>query len=166
MNSNLESILISLNLSWIRQHIDEEVANAVRKTLPHHEFIERLLQGELEQRNARALLRRIKQAKLPKRTTLSDFDFNWPEKINADQIRHLFTLKFMKQNANVVFIGNVGLGKTHLAQALIFMACEQRVNTIFASAATIINELTNARQIGTFSKILKRYVYIPLLAID
>ena len=53
MKSNLESILNSLKLSWVRQHISEEVANAVRKNLPHHELIERLLQGELEQRNAR-----------------------------------------------------------------------------------------------------------------
>ena len=122
MNKNLENTLIALKLSWIRENIDEEVAIAVRKNRPHHELIERLLEGELAARNARAIERRLRQAKLRARPTLAEFDFNWPEKINADQVRHLFSLEFIKTVTNVVFIGNVGLGKSHLAQALVVQA--------------------------------------------
>jgi DNA replication protein DnaC len=166
MNKTLENSLKALKLSWIQHNIDEEVAIAVRKNRPHHELIERLLQGEIATRDARAVERRLRLAKLPKKTSLSNFDFNWPKKINADQVRHLFTLQFMKNNANVVFIGNVGLGKTFLAQALATHACEKHVNTRFATATTIINELADARQVGTFTKTLKRYLQPTLLVID
>ncbi len=166
MNKTLENSLKALKLSWIQNNVDDEVAIAVRKNRSHHELIERLIDGELATRNARAAERRLRLAKLPQRTSLTNFDFNWPKQINADQVRHLFTLQFMKNNANVVFIGNVGLGKTFLAQALAVHACEKHVNTRFATATTVINELADARQIGTFTKTLKRSLQPSLLIID
>jgi len=166
MNKNLENALLALKLSWIHQNIDEEVAIAIRKNRPHHELIERLLEGEIAARNTRAIERRLRQAKLPARPTLEQFDFNWPAKINADQIRHLFCLDFMKNAANVVFIGNVGLGKSHLAQALAVQACERQINALFATATTIINDLTDARQNGSFTKTLNRYLQPRILVVD
>jgi len=166
MNKNLENTLMALKLSWVRENIDEEVAVAVRKNRPHHELIERLLEGELAARNVRAIERRLRQAKLTARPTLAEFDFNWPEKINADQVRHLFSLDFIKNAANVVFIGNVGLGKSHLAQALAVQACERQINALFASATTIINELADARQHGSFTRTLNRYLRPPMLVVD
>ena len=166
MNKTLEDTLTQLKLSWIRENIDEEVAIAVRKNRSPHELIERLLEGELATRNARAVERRIRQAKLSRRPTLVDFDFNWPQKINADQIRHLFTLDFIKNATNVVFIGNVGLGKSHLAEAIAVQACEHNINALFAPATTIINELADAQQLGIFTKTLNRYLRPTLLIID
>ena len=166
MNKNLENALIALKLLWIRENIDEEIAIAVRKNRPHHELIERLLEGEMATRNARAIQRRLRQAKLRARPTLAEFDFNWPEKINADQVRHLFCLDFIKNATNVVFIGNVGLGKSHLAQALAVQACERQINALFAPATTIINDLADARQNGSFTRTLKRYLRPPLLVVD
>lgn len=166
MNKTLETALKTLNLSWIRDHLDDEIASAARKNRPAHEVIERLLEGEIAARNSRAVERRLRAAKLSRRPTLADFDFNWPVKINADQVRHLFTFDFIKKTANVVFIGNVGLGKSHLAQALGVQACEHRINTLFASATAIINDLADARQLGTFSPTLKRYLSPTLLIVD
>jgi DNA replication protein DnaC len=166
MNKTLEDTLTALKLSWIRENIDEEVAIAVRKNRSPHELIERLLEGELATRNARAVERRIRQAKLSRRPTLVDFDFNWPQKINADQIRHLFSLDFIKNATNVVFIGNVGLGKSHLAEAIAVQACEHNINALFAPATTIINELADAQQLGIFTKTLNRYLRPTLLIID
>jgi len=166
MNKNLENTLIALKFSWIRENIDEEVAIAVRKNRPHHELIEHLLEGELAARNARAIERRLRQAKLPARPTLAEFDFYWPEKINADQIRHLFSLDFINKASNVVFIGNVGLGKSHLAQALAVQACERQINVLFGPATVIINDLADARQNGTFSRTIKRYLRPSLLVVD
>lgn len=166
MNRTLETALNTLKLSWIRKNIDEEIAIAVRKNRAPHELIERLLEGEIAARKLRAVERRLRQAKLPRRSTLAEFDFSWPKKINADQVRHLFTLEFMKKAANVVFIGNVGLGKSHLAEALGVQACEREINALFAPATTIINDLADARQYGTFSKTIKRYLRPSLLIID
>ena len=102
----------------------------------------------------------------PAKPTLAEFDFNWPEKINADQIRHLFSLHFIKKATNVVFIGNVGLGKSHLAQALAVQACEHQINALFTPATTIINHLADARQHGNFTRTLNHYLRPPLLVVD
>lgn len=166
MNNELQQQLKELNLNWIRDNIDDEVANGVRKKRPHHEIIQRLIQGELAARRARSIERRLRNAKIPGRPTLEKFDFQWPSHINADQVRHLFSLQFMRQAANVVLIGTVGLGKTHLAAALAVAACEKQHNTLFISTAAMINHLAEARDHAQLAKAMKRYLRPELLVLD
>ncbi|HAR66460.1 MAG TPA: hypothetical protein DCR55_09650 [Lentisphaeria bacterium] len=66
---------------------------------------------------------------------------------------------------NIVFIGTVGLGKTHLACALIAKACEKRKNALFNPSVSMINEFIDARKYGTLSKAIKRSLRCDLLAI-
>ena len=166
MTPQLTQQLKELNLTWIRDNLDDEIANSIRKNRPHHEIIQRLIQGEIAARKARSIQRRLRNAKIPGRPTLDEFDFQWPSHINADQVRHLFNLQFIQRAANVVFIGTVGLGKTHLAAALAVAACEQRANTLFTSAAAMINQLAEARDQGTLRKTMKRFLRPDLLVLD
>lgn len=166
MTTTMQAKLTALKLCWIRENLDYEIAEAARKNRPHNELVERLIEGETTARNSRAVERLLKQAKLPNRATLGGFDFSMPEQINADQVRHLFTLNFMKTHSNVVFIGTVGVGKSHLATALAVQACESRKKTLFTSAAALINNLHQAQQNHTFTNVLKRYLRVDLLVID
>ncbi len=166
MNDRMQTRLTALKLSWIRENLDHEVAEAARKNRSHHELVERLIEGECAARHARAVERLLRQAKLPNRASLASFDFSIPEKINADQVRHLFTLNFMKTHSNVVFIGTVGVGKSHLATALAATACEARKKTLFTSAAAMINHLIQAQQAKNLPHALKRYLKPELLVID
>ena len=166
MNPQITKHLLALKLSWIRENLDQEIAEAARKNRSHHELFERLIEGECAARHARAVERLLRLANLPNRASLSSFDFSIPEEINADQVRHLFTLSFMKTNANVVFIGPVGVGKTHLATALAAHACEARVKTLFTPAAAMINDLIQAQQQKYLPQALKRYLKPELLVID
>ena len=166
MNATLSRALTTLNLTWVREHLDEEVAEAVRKQRPPHELLERLLDGELATRRARAVERRLRQARLPGRPTLQSFDFQWPQRINADQVRQLFRLRFLDDATNVVFIGGVGVGKTHLAAALGVAACEALHATLFTPAAAMLNDLAAARDHGVLPKALARYLRPKLLVVD
>lgn len=166
MNKSIQNALKTLQLSWIRDNLDEEIAEAARKQRTHYELIERLLEGELQAHECRAIERRFRYAKLPGRPTLKSYDFHWPASINADQVRHLFSLEFIRDASNVVFIGGVGLGKTHLAAALGTATCQKRMNTLFTPAATMINELVEARQNGGLTKALKKYLRAELLIVD
>ncbi len=166
MTDDLKNSLTALKLAWMRDNLDHEVAEAARKNRPHHELIARLVQGELAARQCRAIERLLSQAKLAGRPTLNAFDFHWPTRINVDQVRYLFSLNFMKDHTNVVFIGPVGIGKSHLASALIVQACEQRESALFTSAAAMINTLVEAQENGVFGSVLKRYLRVKLLAID
>jgi len=166
MTDPLIQCMQDLKLSWMLENHEAELADAARRNRSHHELLLRLLTGELESVQARSIERRISLARLPARRTLDDFDWNWPKVINREQIQHLFTLAFVRQRQNVVFIGRVGLGKTHLALALALEACQHNHSALFTSAVDIINTLAEARTGNRLKKAIRRYVAPTVLAID
>jgi len=84
-------------------------------------------------------------ARFPIIKTLDQFNWNWPRKINQAQVQNLFRLAFLKDKTNVIFIGGVGLGKTHLATALAHTACLDGQTVLFTSAIEAINSLSAAQ---------------------
>jgi DNA replication protein DnaC len=162
----IDQALQNLKLNWIHDNIGTELADAARKQRGHQEFLDRLLAGELEHRSARAVERRLREAHLPARKSLDSFDWTWAKKVNKDQIKHIFNLRFMEEKTNVVFIGGTGLGKTHLALALAIEACQQNRSVRFSSAADIINTLTAALDANQLATTLKRYTNPELLIVD
>ena len=163
---DLTETLQRLSLSFVAQHYEELGQQAARDQLGHVEYLRRLAEGEAAARYERSVQRRTKAARLPVLKTLEQFDWAWPKKINRAQVQDLFRLRFIEQNSNVVFIGGVGLGKTHLAVALAHTACLNNVSTLFAPAVDIVNTLSAAQATNTLSKALKTYVTPRLLMID
>ena len=162
----LEPSLQKLNLNWIRDNIQTELSDAARKGRGHQEFIERIVAGELEHRGAKAVERRLREARLPSRKNLDTFDWTWPKKISKDQVKHLFNLNFMEEKANIVLIGGTGLGKTHLALALAIEACQHNHSVRFTTTADLINTLTAALDANKLADVLKRYTAPELLVVD
>jgi len=166
LKSRLAEPLAELGLTWMLQNHEDELAEAARKSRTAEELLLRLAAGELDARHDRTVKRRIAEAKLKGVRTLDGFDFAWPTKINRDQVRHLFTLSFMKETANVVFIGGVGLGKSHLAAALARKACLQRLPVLFTSAVDIVNGLTEARARNDLAAAIRKYARPKLMVVD
>jgi DNA replication protein DnaC len=163
---DLTETLQRLSLSFVAQHYEALAQEAAREQLGHVEYLRRLAEGEALARYERSVQRRTKAARLPVPKTLEQFNWSWPSKINRAQVQDLFRLRFIEQNTNVVFIGGVGLGKTHLAVALAHTACLHNVPTLFAPAVDIVNTLSAAQATNTLSKALKTYVTPRLLLID
>ena len=163
---DLTEVLRRLNLTTIAQHYEELSREAAREGLCHVEYLRRLAEAEAAARYERSVQRRTKAARLPVLKTLEQFDWSWPKKINRAQVQDLFRMRFIEQNTNVVFIGGVGLGKTHFALALAHNACLNNVPTLFAQAVEIVNTLSAAQAINTLSKALKTYVAPRLLVVD
>ncbi|MBN1610544.1 MAG: IS21-like element helper ATPase IstB [Polyangiaceae bacterium] len=166
MTDPLIRCMRELKLTWMLDNHETELADAARANRSHHDMLLRLLTGELEAVQARSVERRIRLARLPARRTLDTFDWHWPEVINRDQIQHLFSLAFLRENANVVFIGGVGLGKTHLASALALHACERGHSVLFTSAVDIVNTLAVARAENRLKQAIRRYVAPRVLTVD
>jgi DNA replication protein DnaC len=162
----LKRELRELQLGWMLANHETELAEAARHSRTHHELLLRLTRGELDARHNRAVERRLREAKLRGTRTLESFDFAWPAKINREQVRHLFTLAFMREKSNVVLIGGVGLGKTHLAAALAREACQQRLSVLFTSAVDIVNHLSEARLRNALPTAMRRYTRPQLLVVD
>ena len=158
--------LDTLKLAFVREHYDEFVTIAARQQWDHLPLLARPLEGEAARRRDRAIARRIRLARFPVNKTLDAFDWTWPKKINRQQVMNLFRLHFVEQASNVVFIGGVGLGKSHLAIALGRRACEERYSVLFASAVDVINTLAAAQAIGRLKQGLNRYIKPRVLVLD
>ena len=106
--------LDALKLFFIREHYPDVVRRAAEEQSDHLTVLERLIEGEANLRRDRSIERRIRLARFPVKKTLDSFDWSWPNKINRLQVQNLFRLRFLDDNANVVLVGGVGLGKSHL----------------------------------------------------
>jgi DNA replication protein DnaC len=162
----LHKQLAYLNLPFMRQQVEELARQAAEKQWSHLGFLGRLVEGEAALRQDRARVRRIQQARFPVLKTFDQFDFTWPTKINRLAVGDLFRLKFIQDKANVVIIGGVGLGKSHLAIALGYAACLDGFRVRFATAIDIVNTLAAADRTGQLHAELKKYTRPDLLVID
>src|SRR5262247_1411676 len=165
-SGDVEHHLTYLKLAFIAQHYAELATQAAQKAWSHVDYLARLLEGEANVRRDRATKSRIRLARFPVIKTLEQFRWDWPTRINRLQVQNHFRLEFVKDKSNVILLGGVGLGKTHLATALGYAACLQGYAVLFASAIDVINTLAAAKSAGRLKAELKRYTKPALLILD
>jgi DNA replication protein DnaC len=165
-SDELRRQLSYLNLPFMEEHIEELTRQAAQAQWSHGEFFARLVEGEAALRQDRARARRIRQARFPVLKTLDQFDFTWPTKINRPAVQDLFRLAFVREKANAILVGGVGLGKSHLAIALGYAACEAGFRVRFTTAIDIVNTLTAAEKAGRLVQEMKKYILPELLVCD
>jgi DNA replication protein DnaC len=162
----LEQNLKYLKLSFIKDQYQDLAGQASQKNWSHVSYLEKLSDGEAALRRDRSIQRRIRLARFPVIKTLDQFNWTWPKKINRLQVQNIFRMQFVKDKSNVIFLGGVGLGKTHLASALGYSACLKGNTVLFATAVNIINTLSAAQVAGRMKQELKKYTRPALLLID
>jgi DNA replication protein DnaC len=158
--------LATLKLSRIAEIYREVLDEAARNNSSMLEVLSTLIAEEAIARIQRALERRIRQARLPKRKTLQEYDFTFPKRICKQKILRLFDCQFIEQHQCGIMIGPTGTGKTHLLTALAYTACEKGISVRFTRVVDMINVLTTAQINGTLEKALKAYVNPSLLLLD
>jgi DNA replication protein DnaC len=164
--TRLNEQLGALRLLTVQEHYAALASEAAQKQWTHLDYLARLIEGEAQRRQELAIQRRIAAARFPCIKTLDQFDWNWPKKINRTQVQNLFRLAFLPEKANVVFMGGVGLGKSHLASALGYAACLAGHSVLFTTAVDIINTLTAAQAAYRLKAELKRLLAPRILCID
>jgi DNA replication protein DnaC len=162
----LKEHLQYLKLQFIDDQHSDLAAQAAAQQWDHLEYLRRLIEGEYNHQRHRRVQGRIKCASFPVVKTLEQFRWDWPKKINRLQVQNLFRLEFLQQKANVVFLGPVGVGKSHLATALGYAACLEGYSVLFADTIAVVNDLQAAQQSGTLKRAIKKYLRPRLLILD
>ena len=139
---------------------------AVKKKQSHLSYLEVLLEVEIEERNRKAVARRIKEARFPSVKTLEEFDFKSAPHISAALLWNLSEGGYLARKEPVCLLGETGTGKTHLAVGLGVAACRQRRRVRFTTAAEMVNELVEARHKNELSRVTARWTRYDLLIID
>jgi DNA replication protein DnaC len=129
-------------------------------------YLTHLVEGEALLRRERSTQRRIRLARFPVIKTLDQFQWSWPKKINRLQVQNWFRLDFIENKANVILLGGVGLGKSHLAAALGYCACLKGHSVLFSTTVDVINTLAAAQKAGRLKQELNKYLKPKLLILD
>ena len=117
-DEGLREVLRALKLSGMLDTLDARLAQARGGELGHLEFLQVLCQDEVARRDQAAFARRLRRAHFEEQVTLEGFDFTANPKLPAAQIRDLAALRWLHAGESVILTGPVGVGKTHVAQAL------------------------------------------------
>lgn len=160
--------LKKLRLPGMANRIHEVMALAVRDNLTVLDVVHRLADEEHDNRTRNAIKRRIHNAKFPEINTIDSFDFSFDRVRQQLRARYLalHDLSFIAKGINPLFIGKPGTGKTFLARALAYRACQATKRVVLVPAPKMLNELHGAELHGALERKLRRYTHAELLVID
>jgi len=162
----LEHYLKQLKLPTVLREYAKLADVCQAERTDYQTFLLRLAEREIQDREVRAAERRLKTAKFPVTKTMDTFDFNAQPSINQMRVRELLRGEYIEQRENVLLIGNSGTGKTHLATALGFAACQQGYRVRFFSATGMVTQLLEHREDRQLERFHKQLERLDLIVLD
>jgi len=130
------------------------------------DFLMTLLEDEYERRQSGSLLKRLKKAGFEAEKTLEGFDFAFNPQIPAKKIKQLANCAYIDNKENIFLMGPVGVGKSHMAQALGHIACRMGYDVLYTKAAKMFRYLNGGRADNSWDTRIKRHTVADLLIID
>ena len=158
--------LKSLRLPTVLREYGKLAKQAAAEGLDHVQFLARLVELEMIDRERRMIERRIKAAKFPAVKSLDSFDFKAIPALNKMQVLELARCEWVDRRENVIALGPSGTGKTHIALGLGLSACQKGLSVSFVTAAALVHELMEARDERRLLRLQKQMVSHKLLIID
>ena len=166
LNHQLTPHLKHLRLSGILETLEARHRQAVEGKWSYIEFLERLLQDEVERRGQKQLNLRLRRATLATTKTLETFDFNFNPSLNRQQLLALAAGDYIRDKRNVILCGPTGVGKSHLAHALGHEACRRGYDVLFINAYKMLQYLHGGRADDSLERRFKLYLRPDLLILD
>lgn len=166
VNVLLESYLRRLKLPTMGKNYAQLAMEAARSNVVHEEYLTMLAEMEVKVRDENAQKTRLRQACFPSLKAIDTFDFKEAPGVNKPLVLELLKGNYMDAAENVVLMGGVGVGKTHLAIALGVEACRTGRRAKFYSVAALINELIEAQEHRRLARLQQQLTKLDLLILD
>lgn len=163
---HMQTQLKLLRLSGVLETLDVRVKQAIDEQMSYVDFLQRLLEDEIERRTQRQLAMRVRRANFQTDKTLERFDFAFNPQLNKQLIMDLATCQFVARKQPVLIMGPSGVGKSHLAQALGWEACKRGYDVHYTSCAKLLASLAAGRADGSFERRMQAIVRPDLLILD
>jgi DNA replication protein DnaC len=158
--------LVVLRIPITVEELDHVIAAAEREGLSFLSAVDRLLGEQAARRRDRGIKRRITAAHFAEHKTLETFDWKFNRTINRTQYEQLATGDFIRRRSNVVLVGQSGVGKSHLMQAVGLSACALGYRVYYTTSAQMLVQLTAALADKSLNDTLRRYARWDLLLLD
>lgn len=162
----LAADLASLCLSTVGKHWRRLAEAAAKGRQGHADYLGDIIALEVDTRRERRIQRRITEARFPLLKTLDGFDFAAQPAIDRAAVLELASTSFVDEHRNVVFVGGIGTGKTHLAIALGVACCQHDRRVRFTSAAELTNGLLEAQREGRLSRKIEQFARYDVVVLD
>lgn len=166
LQHQLEQQLKVLHLGGFLQTLELRLKEVQSSSLGYLEFLQLLVQDEIERREAKKLNLRLSRASFEEEKTLEGFDFCFNPKLNAKLVRDLGNCSFIEKKEHILLYGPTGVGKSHIAQALGHQACRLGYEVLFTKAVKLFRFLLAGRADQSWDKRIKKYLVPDVLIID
>ena len=162
----VEATSRELHLPTVRQQAAALAEAALRERLSHLAYLAEVLSAELDDRDERRRERRIREARFPRLKYLADFDLAAAPTVDPTMLATLERGEWIAAGQPVVLLGDSGTGKSHLLIGLGIAACQRGLRVRYTTAAALVNELAEAADERTLSRLVARYGRLDLLCLD
>jgi len=166
ISGQIDSRLKSLHLRGMIDTLPVRLKQAEDSNSGYMDFLMSLLEDEYERRQSGRLLTRLRNAGFEEEKTIEGFDFSFNAGVPSKKIRQLAGCSYIESRENIFLLGPVGVGKTHVAQALGHVACRMGHDVLFTKAVKMFTYINGGRADNSVETRLKRYTSIALLIID
>jgi DNA replication protein DnaC len=166
ITNELKQTLKRLRLSGMLATLPDRVAYAKGTKLAYTEFLELVLNDEIQRREDGNIERRLRSATVDLDQTFERFDWDAAITVDMDKLKELFSLEFIGRKENVLICGPVGVGKTFIANALAHSACRRGYKVVMLRASMMFKKLLQSRADNSYGKELLKLISPELLVID
>lgn len=166
MNDDIDQLLKNLKFRRTREIIAEELARAEKKKPSYSEFLARVLREEYQHQQERFMQYRIDRANIPEPWALETFPWDKQPSVSKTQIEQLAELHFIARTANLVFIGETGVGKTGLASGILLRALQRGHRALFIKAQNLFDDMYRSLADHSSRALIDRLMRVDLLLID